>query len=147
MNGQDLEERVANIEQKLEFVVTRDELAEVLRSLHLRFDKIENRFDTLENRFDTLENRFDTLENRFDTLENRFDKLENRVDANSVRLDSLTAQFSSFRDEQRLANEASGKAWEKLDGQMAIAESDRERLFIKLDSIQTALENHGISVN
>lgn len=133
MNGQDLEERVANIEQKLEFVVTRDELAEVLRSLHLRFDKMENRFDTLEN--------------RFDTLENRFDKLENRVDANSVRLESLTAQFSSFRDEQRLANEANGKAWEKLDGQMAIAEADRERLFVKLGSIETALENHGISVD
>ena len=147
MNGQDLEERVANIEQKLEFVVTRDELAEVLRSLHLRFDKMENRFDTLENRFDTLENRFDTLENRFDTLENRFDKLENRVDANSVRLESLTAQFNSFRDEQRLANEANGKAWEKLDGQMALAEADRERLFVKLGSIETALENHGISVD
>ncbi len=140
MNGQDLEERVANIEQKLEFVVTRDELAEVLRSLHLRFDKMENRFDTLEN-------RFDTLENRFDTLENRFDKLENRVDANSVRLESLTAQFNSFRDEQRLANEANGKAWEKLDGQMALAEADRERLFVKLGSIETALENHGISVD
>ena len=70
----DLEERVTKLEQKLEFVVTRDELAEVLKTLHMRFDTLDNRFDTLENRFDTLENRFDTLENRFDTLENRFDK-------------------------------------------------------------------------
>ena len=129
---QELEERVANLEQKMEFVVTRDELAEVLRSLHARFD--------------TLENRFDTLENRFDTLENRFDKLENRVDANSLRLDSFTVRFDSFVDEQRLANEASGEAWEKLDGHMTMAESDREQLFNKLDAIQTALENRGISV-
>ena len=117
----------------MEFVVTRDELAEVIKSLHMRFDKIENRFDTLENRFDTLENRFDTL--------------ENRVDANGVRLDSLTSQFDSFREEQRLANEVSGKAWEKLDGQMTTAEADRGQLFDKLAAIQTALENRGISLD
>ena len=140
MPQHDLEERITSLEHKLEFVVMRDELAEVIRSLHLRFDKLENRFDTLEN-------RFDTLENRFDTLENRFDRLENRVDANGVRLDSLTVRFDSFVDEQRLASEANGKAWEKLDGQMTVAEADRDRLFNRLDAIQTALEKRGIEVD
>lgn len=133
MPQHDLEERITSLEHKLEFVVMRDELAEVIRSLHLRFDKLENRFDTLEN--------------RFDTLENRFDRLENRVDANGVRLDSLTVRFDSFVDEQRLASEANGKAWEKLDGQMTVAEADRDRLFNRLDAIQTALENRGIEVD
>jgi len=144
---QELEKRVANLEQKLEFVVTRDELAEVIKSLHLRFDRIEKRFDDLETRIGTLENRIGTLENRIGTLENRFDKLENRVEANGLRLDSLTSQFESFREEQRIANEAQGKAWEKLDGQMTMAESDREQLFNRLDAIQTALENRGINVD
>ena len=165
---QELDKRVANLEQKLEFAVTRDELAEVIKSLHLRFDRIETRFDgletridgletrigTLETRFDALETRidaletrFDALESRFDKLESRFDKLENRVEANGLRLDSLTSQFESFREEQRIANEAQGKAWEKLDGQMTMAESDREQLFNRLDAIQTALENRGISVD
>ncbi len=133
MPQHDLEERITSLEHKLEFVVMRDELAEVIRSLHLRFDKLENRFDTLEN--------------RFDTLENRFDRLENRVDANGVRLDSLTVRFDSFVDEQRLASEANGKAWEKLDGQMTVAEADRDRLFNRLDAIQTALEKRGIEVD
>ncbi len=137
----------------MEFVVQRDELAEVLKSLHLRFDTLDNRFDMLENRFDTLENRLDTLENRFLTLENRFDtlenrlgKLENRVDSNGVQIDSLTVRFDAFVDEQREANKASGKAWENLDVQMTMAETDREQIFIRLDAIQTALENRGITV-
>lgn len=119
MPQHDLEERVTNLERKMEFVVTRDELAEVLKSLHSRFDKLENRFDNLEN----------------------------RVDSNGNRLDSLTVRFDSFVEEQRLANEATGKAWEKLDGQMTMAESDREQVFIRLDAIQTALENRGIEVD
>ena len=119
MPQHDLEQRVANLEQKMVFVVTRDELAEVIRSLHMRFDRIENRFDALEN----------------------------GVDGNGVRLDSFSSQFSSFRDEQRRANDASGKAWEKLDGHMTMADEDRGQLFRKMAAIQTALENRGISVD
>ena len=116
MAEQALEQRVANLEQKMERVVFRDELAEIVRSIIVRLDSIDGRFEGVNERLDSL----------------------------GVQVDSLGAQFDAFRDEQRSYNESSGQAWERLDKYMTMSEEDRSQIFNRLDAVKTALENRGI---
>ena len=116
MAEQALEQRVANLEQKMERVVFRDELAEIVRSIIVRLDSIDGRFEGVSERLDA---------------------------SWRVQVDCLGSQFDAFRDEQRSYNESSGQAWERLDKYMTMSEEDRSQIFNRLDAVKTALENRG----
>ena len=175
MTAQGLEQRVTSLEQTIESVVTRDELADVLKSLHVRLDAIgshlvgiDGRLDSMDRRFDGIDGRLDVIDGRLDSMDRRFDGIDGRLDVIDGRLDSMDRRFdgmddwldgidrrldgsddrfTAFLEEQRRAYEADGKAWEILAGQMTMAEADREQFFIKIDAIQTALGNRGIGVD
>ena len=161
MTAQGLEQRVTSLEQKIESVVTRDELADVLKSLHVRLDAIgshlvgidgrldsmDRRFDGIDGRLDVIDHRLDVIDGRLDSMDRRFDGMDDWLDGIDRRLDGSDDRFTAFVEEQRRAYEADGKAWEILAGQMTMAEADREQFFIKIDAIQTALGNRGIGVD
>ena len=153
--------RLTRVEQQLPQLVTRDLLAEVLQNFNNRFDVIESRFDAIEKRFDAIESRIDTIEKRLDASENRSDAFENRFDAIDDRLSAITTRLEGLADaqhatnkrlddfirEQRDNNRANGEAWERVDQRTAQIEETNDYVFRKLESIEIALENRGITLN
>ena len=75
-------------------------IADLIKPINERLDKLESRFDTLENKVDKLENRFDTFENKFDTLAFKHDMTNRRLD--DLSLDVKYAERDIIHDIRHL---------------------------------------------
>ncbi len=116
---EELDRRLAQVEQQIPVFVTRDQFAEVLQILNTRFNAVDSRFDAIATRLEAL---------------------ADAQHATNRRLDE-------FIREQRDYNRASGEAWERVDQRMAQIEETNDQIFRKLESIETALENRGITLD
>ena len=80
MPGQDLAERVAYLEGKVEeHSKAWDEVREELRNIHSRIDALSARIDSLA-----------------DSLNARMDTLNERIDRTNARIDELDRKFSRY---------------------------------------------------
>ena len=84
MPGQDLAERVAYLEGKVEeHSKAWDEVREELRSIHSRIDALSARIDSLA----------DSFNDRIDALTKSFNE---RIDRTNARIDELDRKFSRY---------------------------------------------------
>ncbi len=156
-----IETRLTEVERQIPHLATRDQLAEVLQSLNKRFDAIDARFDAMEERFNGMDERLNAMDARFDAMDERLDAMDTRFDAADDRFSTIDTRLETladaqhatnrrlddFKKEQRDYNDESGRVWERLDRHIAWVEENDEQLFRKVDSIEIALENRGITLN
>ncbi|GAA4065617.1 hypothetical protein [Amphibacillus indicireducens] len=81
-------------------------LNQILDTLNIFEQKVEQQFKTIDNRFNQINQRLDAIESRLDAVELRLDEMDKRFDAMDEKIDQGFANINTRLGRQEIKNDS-----------------------------------------